>query len=74
MKNIVVCTEFHSTETALLKVQNGILPSLDQSNVTLLVLLDLLVTFDATDHKMLLHHLEHYSDIVCKNSMQIKQN
>ena len=34
----------HSTETALLKVQNDILLNMDQTRVTLLVLLDLSLT------------------------------
>ena len=50
--------KFHSTETALLKVQNDILQSLDKNNVTVLVMLDLSAAFDTTDHKTLLHHLE----------------
>ena len=33
--------KFHSTETALLKVQNDILQSLDKNNHTVLVMLDL---------------------------------
>jgi hypothetical protein len=33
--------QFHSTETALVKVQSDILMSMDQREVTLLVLLDL---------------------------------
>lgn len=35
--------KFHSPETALLKVQNDILQSLDNNNVTILVMLDLSV-------------------------------
>ena len=35
--------QYHSTETALLKVQNDILLSMDRQEVTLLVLLDLLL-------------------------------
>ena len=51
--------KFHFTETALLKVQNDILQSLDQNNVTVLVMLDLSAAFDTTDHKTLLQRLEH---------------
>ena len=50
--------KFHSTETALLKVQNDILQSLDKNNVTVLVMLDLSAAFDTIDHKTLLHRLE----------------
>ena len=37
---------FHSTETALLKVQSDILESLDNGFVTVLVMLDLSASFD----------------------------
>ena len=47
----------HSTETALLKVQNDILMNLDSQRVTLLVLLDLSVAFDTVDHGVLLNRL-----------------
>ena len=50
--------QFHSTETALLKVQNDILQSLDNKCVTVLVLLDLSAAFDTIDHHTLLHRLE----------------
>ena len=38
--------KYHSIETALLKVQNDILMSMDNKEVTLLVLLDLSAAFD----------------------------
>ena len=50
--------KFHSTETALLKVQNDILQSLDKNCVTALVLLDLSAAFDTIDHQTLLNRLE----------------
>jgi hypothetical protein len=50
--------KFHSTETALLKVQNDILQSLDKNCVTALVLLDLSAAFDTIDHHTLLNRLE----------------
>ena len=50
--------KFHSTETALLKVQNDILQSLDQKKVTILVMLDLSAAFDTIDHETLLNRLE----------------
>ncbi|XP_052268441.1 prolactin-releasing peptide receptor-like [Dreissena polymorpha] len=45
-------------ETALLKVQNDVLQSLDKKNVTVFVMLDLFVAFDTIDHKTLLNRLE----------------
>ena len=47
----------HSTETALLRVQNDILMNMNCQHVTLLVLLDLSAAFDTVDHKILLHRL-----------------
>lgn len=53
--------QFHSTETALLKVQNDILTSLDGNNVTVLVMLDLSAAFDTIDHETLINRLRiHY--------------
>ncbi len=48
----------HSTETALLKVQNDILIDIDSKNISILVLLDLSAAFDTIDHKVLLSRLE----------------
>ena len=45
--------QFHSTETALLRVHNDILMNMDQQKVTLLVLLDLSAAFDTIDHEIL---------------------
>ena len=48
---------FHSTETALLKVQSDILQNMDGQRVTLLVMLDLSAAFDTIDHKILIETL-----------------
>ena len=45
---------FHSTETALLKVQCDILLNMDNHKVTFLVMLDLITAFDTIHHKILL--------------------
>ena len=47
----------HSTETALLKIQNDILAAMDNQRVTLLVFLDLSAAFDMIDHQVLLNRL-----------------
>ena len=49
--------EFHSTETALLRVQNDILCSLDQNKSVILLLLDLSAAFDTVDHAILIPRL-----------------
>ena len=43
----------HSTESALLKVHNDIIISMDKGEVTALILLDLSATFDTIDHATL---------------------
>lgn len=48
----------HSTETALLRVQNDILMALDSRQEVLLVMLDLTAAFDTIDHKIMLERLE----------------
>ena len=47
----------YSTETALIKIYNDILLSMNQQHVTLLVLLDLSAVFDTVDHSILLERL-----------------
>ena len=49
----------HSTETAILKVHNDILESMDKRNVVFLVLLDLSAAFDTVDHNILLNRLKY---------------
>jgi len=48
---------FHSTETALLSVQNDIFLAMDRGNVTALTLLDLSAAFDTIDHDIMLSRL-----------------
>ena len=52
--------KYHSTETALLKVQNDILRDIDKKKVALLLLLDLSAAFDTIDHEILLKRLEKF--------------
>ena len=46
--------QFHSTETALLKVHNNISLNMDTGKVTPLTLLDLSAAFDTIDYSVLL--------------------
>ena len=50
--------EYHSTETALLKVLSDVLLDMDAQKVTLLVMLDLSAAFDTIDHAILLDILK----------------
>jgi hypothetical protein len=49
----------HSCETALLRIVNDLLLSLDERKVSILTLLDLSAAFDTIDHSILLHRLQH---------------
>ena len=49
--------QLHSTETALLRVQNDLLQAVDNEGGTILVLLDLSAAFDTIDHQKLLNLL-----------------
>ena len=51
--------EAHSTETALLRVHNDVMRSLDRQTDVVLLLLDLSAAFDTIDHGILLNKL-HY--------------
>src|SRR5271154_1498913 len=54
------CRPLHSPETALLRVQNDILTSIDNKEITVLVLLDLSSAFDTVDHAILLNRLKNF--------------
>ena len=53
----------HSSETALLKVQNDLLRKLDDGKTTVLVLLDLPAAFDTLDHSGVISLLENWYGI-----------
>ena len=50
--------KYHSAETALVKVHNDILTSMDNQEVTFLILLDLSAAFDTINHSLLMNIVE----------------
>ncbi len=46
--------QWHSTETALVKVQSDLLRNMEMQKVTLLILIDLSAAFDTFDHSLLM--------------------
>ena len=50
--------KYHSTETALLKVQNDILMSLDKGKFVALVMIDVSAAFDTVEHQSLLNRFD----------------
>ena len=53
----------HSTETALLKVQNDMLVAMDSQQVSILILLDLSAAFNTVNHDVLLKRLKERSSV-----------
>ena len=51
--------KYHSTETALLRINNDLLQSMDKKQCCFLVLLDLSAAFDTVNHNTLLNRLSH---------------
>ena len=51
--------KFHSTETALLKLTNDIMETIDSGKITIQTALDMSAAFDTLDHTTLLHRLQH---------------
>ena len=54
---------FHSTKTALLKIQNDIASSMDKGMTVRMVLLDLFAALDTIDHSTLLDCLKNWYGI-----------
>ena len=60
--------KFHSSETALLRVQSDVLVSLDSGHSTTLLLLDLSAAFDTIVYNILLYRLKHWIGITVQVS------
>ena len=58
--------KFQSTETALLKIHNDILASMDAGKVTALTSLDLSAALDTVDHTILLRRLDDWFGVTGK--------
>lgn len=56
------CTS-HSTETAIVRITNDIISSLDKGKCTVLASLDLSAAFDTVDHTIFIHRLRHLYNI-----------
>lgn len=63
MKKFSLPSNNDSTESAFLKAHNDIALSIDGGFPVVLVLLVLTAAFNATDHSVLLSHLQHYVGI-----------
>jgi hypothetical protein len=50
--------EYHSTETALVKIMDDVLNSLDRQKCVMLVMLDLSAAFDTIEHQILIERLQ----------------
>ena len=63
--NIITDNQFgfrksHSTELAVIDIQNSLLRNLDDNNMTCTIFLDLAKAFDSVNHTILLKKLERY--------------
>jgi len=56
--------KFHSTETALVRIQNDLLRAVDRHQEAILVLIDYSAAFDTIDHRIILRRLQNRYGIV----------